>query len=390
MTYDFDSLVERKGTCCLKWDHLKESFGSADLHPMWVADMDFKAPPAVLDALQKRLDHGVFGYTFRDDAYHGIISDWSARRYGWPLKNEWITFSPGVVPALAMAVRAYSKPGERAVILTPVYPPFYSVVAKSGRELAACPLRYEAGRYELDFDALEAAMDEKTRLLLLCNPHNPAGRVWTREELLRIGEIAARHNLIIVSDEIHADFVFSGHTHIPIASLSEELAMRTVTCCAPSKTFGLAGLSTSYVVIPSKTLRDAYENELTTMDLDGGNIFGMVALEAAYTKCDEWLGQLLGYLEANRDYAISFLRERIPSIETSAPEGTYLLWLNCGKLGFSTGEELGSFLTGKAGLALNRGVRFGAQCAQFARLNFGCPRALLTEGLERLERAVNG
>lgn len=389
MRYDFDTITDRRHTDCLKWDENGRIYGTEDIHPMWVADMDFTVPPQIMKAMRERLEHGVFGYTFRGDAYHEAIVGWLKRRYHWDIRREFITFSPGVVPALAMSILANTIPGDRVLIMTPVYGPFFSVVKNNGRVLTEYQLEQgEDGSYFIDFEKLESQIDGRTRMLLLCNPHNPVGRVWTREELARIMELAVRRDLIVVSDEIHGDFIYSGQEHVSIASLSDEAASRTITCYAPSKTFGLAGLSTAYVVIPDEKLRDRFNDMLAALEVDGGNIFGTVALTAAYDGCQDWLEELLQYLEANRDYACQFIEERIPQIKVRKPDATYLLWLNCEKLGFKDNRALDRFFIDKARLGLNRGVRFGSQCEGYMRLNFGCPRSLLTKGLTQLEAAV--
>lgn len=389
MNYDFDAVIDRRHTDSLKWDRNGATFGTEDLLPMWVADTDFAAPPQVLKAMRERLDHGVFGYTFGGDAYHEAILGWVQRRYRWTIQREWIVFSPGIVPALSMTVLAHTKPGDAILIQPPVYGPFHDVALGNGRQLIRNGLVRADGAYRMDFESLERQITPRTRMLILCSPHNPVGRVWRREELERLAEIVCRHDLILISDEIHADLVFRGHSHTSIASLSPEIARRTLTCCAPSKTFGLAGLSTSYVIIPDARLRRGFEDVLEILEIDGGNVFGRTALTAAYTECDDWLAHLMDYLEANRDHAVRFFRERVPSIKPVAPEGTYLMWLDCADLEFRDGTELGEFLAGSAKVGLNRGARFGSDYEHFARLNFGCPRALLDEGLGRIERAVN-
>lgn len=389
MKYDFDPVIDRKNTDSLKWDRNGVVFGTDDLHPMWVADTDFSAPPPVLKAMRARLDHGVFGYTYGGDAFHEAILGWVKRRYHWDIQREWIVFSPGIVPALSMTILAHTKPGDAILIQPPVYGPFHDVVLGNGRQLIQSSLLQSDGTYRIDFEALERQITPRTRLLILCSPHNPVGRVWRKDELERLAEIVCRRDLILLSDEIHADLVFQGHRHIPVASLSPEIARRTITCCAPSKTFGLAGLSTSYAIIPDAVLRRGFTDILESLEIDGGNVFGRTALTSAYTECDDWLEQMMRYLEANRDHAVRFLAERVPSIQPVIPEGTYLLWLDCSALGFPDGSDLSDFLTRTAKVGLNRGARFGAAYEQFARLNFGCPRALLDEGLTRIERAVN-
>lgn len=388
MKHDFNQVINRKNTDSVKWDNNHAIFGTDDLHPMWIADMDFVAPPQVLSAMEKRLQHGVFGYTFRGDDYHHAIMSWVKRRYHWEIHRDWITFSPGIVPAISMSLLAYTNPGDKVVIQTPVYAPFSDVINANGRLLVENPLLFEDGVYKMDFDGLETLIDDSTKMLILCSPHNPIGRVWTKAELIRLGEIVIKHNLIIVSDEIHADFVFSDHEHFALASLSNELEQRTITCYAPSKTFGLAGLTTSFLVIPNTELREGFNHMLEALDVSGGNIFGTVALTAAYDQCEDWLDELMVYLEDNANHAVAFFNQYLPAIKPVRPEGTYLLWLDCSALGFKDADELTSFFTHKAKVGLNRGIRFGKQSEQFVRMNIGCPRTALDEGLNRIKRAV--
>lgn len=381
--YNFDTVIDRTGTDCLKWDHN----GTPDIHPMWVADMDFPVAPQIQAAMERRLRHPVYGYTFHGDGLFDAITSWVGRRYRWEIQKDWITFSPGVVPALSMCVLALTNPGDRVVIMTPVYRPFYGSVRENGRVIVNHPLKKEEnGRYTIDFDRLESQIDGRTKMLMMCNPHNPVGRVWTKDELQKLADIAKRHDLVVVSDEIHADFIYSGHQHIPIGSLSEDMAQRTITAYAPSKTFNLAGLCQSYLVIPNPRLRSAYMAVYDALDL-GSNIFGMTALTAAYNTAEDWLDQLLIYLEANRDHTVEYIRRFLPQIKAYAPEGTYLLWLDCTGLGM-TGEELNCFFLKEAAVRMNAGYRFGEQADSFMRLNIGCPRSLLDEGLERIRHAV--
>ena len=381
--YNFDEIIDRTGTDCLKWD----DNGSPDIHPMWVADMDFAVAPEIQAAMERRLRHPVYGYTFHGDGLLSAITSWVGRRYHWNIEKEWVEFSPGVVPALVMSILAYTNPGDRVLIMTPVYRPFYNSVRENGRVVVNYQLeKDENNYYTIDFDRLESQIDKRTKMIMMCNPHNPAGRVWTREELLKLADIAKRHDLIVVSDEIHADFIYSGHQHISIASLSEDMANRTITAYAPSKTFNLAGLCQSYVVIPNPRLRDAYMAVYDGLDL-GSNVFGMTALTAAYNEAEDWLDQLLVYLEANRDYAVNYIRENIPEIKVCSPEGTYLLWLDCAGLGLKN-EDLNQFFLKEAKLRMNMGYRFGEQADTFMRLNIGCPRKLLEEGLARIEKAI--
>lgn len=390
MKYDFDTVIDRHHTDCLKWDHNDITYGTDDLLPMWVADMDFKVPDPIMNAMGKRLEHGVFGYTFRSKTYNRIIKDWVGRRYGWEIDDDWITFSPGVVPAMAIALQAVTRPGDEVMILSPVYGPFFHVVTNNGRSLINCPMDKDAtGKYTFSIERMEAMAGKRLKVLMVCNPHNPVGRVWSKEELETLALFAKRHDILVISDEIHADFTYSECTHIPFASLSPDAENRTIACYAPSKTFGLAGLSTSYIVIPNTHVRNAFNDILNALEVDNGNIFGFVALMSAFTECDDWLSQLLAYLEANRDYACTFFHDKVPGVNVWKPEATYLLWLDCKGLGFESNKELDEFFIKKARLGCNRGVRFGLQCEQYMRLNFGCPRSLLQQGLEQLAQAVN-
>ncbi len=406
MKYDFDKVIERTGTNCLKWDLRKGIFGKEDVLPLWVADTDFAAPVQVLEAMKKRMEHGIFGYTYRSEAYDQAVVNWMKKRHGWDIKKEWLTYSPGVVPALSLCVRTFTQPGDKIVIQSPIYPPFSSVVETSGRIIVDNELELIDGRYYMDLEKLleqiavkrisytsntareKWEFDAKVKMLMLCNPHNPSGRVWTREELLKIGEICLENNIIIVSDEIHSDIIYSGHKHLPLASLSKELEQNTITCIAPSKTFSLAGLSTSTVIIPNERLRTHYNNMVESLEIDGGNIFGAVALEAAYNYGEEWLEELLKYLEGNLNYLMDYFKERIPSIRPIRPEATYLVWLDCRELGLE-GRDLMDFFVNEAKVGLNPGTRFGRSGSNFVRLNIGCPRSLLKEGLSRIEAAVN-
>lgn len=382
--YNFDEIIDRHGTSCNKWEYnIPEG-----VLPMWVADMDFAAAPEIREAMQKRLDHPVYGYTHHSRELKDSIVSWAERRYHWEIRSEWLAFSPGVVPALVMSLFSLTNPGDRVLIMTPVYHPFYSAIEENGRRIINHPLICdENGRYSIDFDRLEAQIDSRCKVIMMCNPHNPVGRVWTREELVKISEIAERHGLYIISDEIHADFVFDGKRHIPMASVSEYAMNHTISAFAPSKTFNVAGLCQSYVVIPNKKLYDGYDAIYNAFDL-GDNIFGMTALTAAFTKGEEWLNELLQYLEANRDFTVRYIREHIPQIHVWSPEGTYLLWLDCRELGLEN-DDLNNFFLEKAKVKMNAGYRFGAQCGTYMRLNTGCPRAQLLEALNRIETAVN-
>ena len=386
MIYDFDAAVDRGATASSKWDGRRERFGTDDLLPMWVADMDFPSPAPVVEALVRRAQHGVFGYTLRPDSYYEAIVGWFARRHGLALEREWIAYSPGVVPALHILVQTFTDPGDRVVIQPPVYHPFMNVIRAHGREIASNPLVPADGRYQIDFDGLDDAL-KGSRLLILCSPHNPVGRVWTRAELERLGELCLRRGVLVIADEIHCDLVFDGHRHVPFASLGPELAQISFTCVAPSKTFNVAGLYTACIVIPDAAKRERYEAAVRDLSIGGANPFGAAALEAAYRHGDEWLEQLLVYLDGNARLVESHIRERIPEIRVRRPEGTYLAWLDCRGLGL-TPERLDDWMRREARVGMDEGYKFGAGGEGFLRFNFGCPRPLVREALARLERAA--
>lgn len=388
MRYDFDAYLDRRNTDSLKCDFCELEYGLKDIIPMWVADMDLPAPQPVVEAVKKRAEHPAYGYTLTPASYWESIIRWMKARHGWDVRREWLSKSPGVVPALNLCVQAFSRPGDKVVIQTPVYHPFFSAVENNGRRIIRNPLMVENGRYLMDTEDLEKKIDGRTRMLILCSPHNPVGRVWTKEEIERLGRICVRKDLIVVSDEIHGDLVFNGHKHVPAASVSPELAERTITCLAPSKTFNLAGLSTSVVIASNPKLLGLFDTQAEKAGLTFGNTFGIVALEAAYTQGAEWLDQLLPYLEANIDLATAFFETRVPKIRFLRPEGTYLALLDCRVLGMNQ-EALDDFFLRKAGVLFDEGTIFGEELRGFERMNLACPRSTLREALERIERAVN-
>jgi cystathionine beta-lyase len=387
LKYDFDKVVDRCGTESLKWVYPRKVLGVEDAIPMWVADMDFESPPAVIEALRQRVEHGVFGYPLVPPSFYQAAIDWLKRRHGWAVEKKWMANTPGIVPALNYCVRAFTKPGDPVIIQTPVYHPFYYAVEKNGRRVVRNPLRFDGRRYTMDLDDLRTGIDAPGRMLILCSPHNPVGRVWTREELEALGRIAVERDLIIVSDEIHADLVYRNHEHQVLAALSPELAQQTVTCIAPSKTFNVAGLTTSLVIASNASLLSRYNAALTASGLGIGSLFGTVALEAAYREGGEWLDQVLAYLAGNVDYAEQFIRERMPALGFIRPEGTYLALIDCRGLGL-TQAALDEFFLRTARVYFDSGPMFGDECTGFERINLACPRALLQEALERMERSV--
>jgi cystathionine beta-lyase len=388
LNYDFDRVIDRYRSNSIKWDFAESIFGSADVLPMWVADMDFEAPRPVIEALISKARHGIFGYADGTESYYEAIIGWMRRRHNWRIEKDWVCFSPGVVPALLWLVRAFVKPGEKVILQSPVYPPFFRSIESNGAELLNNRLMYENGRYIIDFNDLEQKIRSGAKMLILCNPHNPVGRVWEREELIKIGELCLQYQVLVVSDEIHSDLIFSGHRHIPFASLSEELAMNSIVCTAPSKTFNLAGLQTSNIIIPNPKLRKTFKEILSVNGIGHPNIFGLVAMEAAYNEGEEWLDKLLGYLEENVRVLLKYLESNIPKVKGIVPEGTYLVWLDFKGLGMPP-KELQEFLLKKARVAMNAGYTFGPGGEGFERLNIACPRSVLEEGLLRIAQAIN-
>lgn len=385
--YNFDISISRKGTGCRKWDALDSVFGHNDILPFWIADMDFAAPPGVTDALRAKVDHPIYGYHNRDHSLYQAVIDWQAKRHGWNINPEWVLNAPGVVPSINFAILALTEPGDQIIIQPPVYPPFFSCIKKNNRQVIENPLININGCYVPDFDDLERKMNPKVKMLILCSPHNPVGRVWTQAELSRLTEICLRHNVIIVSDEIHCDLVYQGHKHVPLSVLSPDIAQNTITFISPSKTFNIAGTYTSFAVIPNDTLRRKFAHILSTLHLESGNLFGIAAAEAAYRTGGQWLDELLLYLEDNAKFVTDYLVSKIPGVKTYLPQGTYLAWLDFNETAIPA-AELSDFLTHKAKLGLNNGATFGTQGSGFARLNFGCSRSLLAEGLSRLETAI--
>ena len=384
----FDERINRFDTHSVKWDHTEAIFEKEDLLPMWVADMDFRAPQPVIDALTTRIQHGIFGYSMPTENTKSAIQGWLNRRHNWSIQQDWIVFTPGVVPALSAAVNTYTEKGEKVVIQSPVYYPFRDMVEKSEREVVDNPLVRRNGKYEMDFHDLELKLaDPEVKMLLLCNPHNPVGRVWKKEELMKLAELCFAHNVLIVSDDIHFDLIFKGYKHTLISSLSNEIAANTITCIAPSKTFNLAGMQLSTIIIPDEEKREKFNAYMGKLGLFAPSPFGITAVEAAYNHGEEWLDELMDYLQGNLSYLTKFINERLPQIDVIEPEGTYLVWLDFNKLDMSH-EELEQFVQGEARLALDEGYIFGESGKGFERINIACPRSVLQEGLERLEKAI--
>lgn len=394
-TYNFAKIINRKGTNCLKYDFAVERGKPAEVLPLWVADMDFQVSEEITKSLHAAVEHGIYGYTQPKDPYYNAIMNWMKKNHQWETKREWIVKTPGVVFALGAAVKAFTKPGDAVLIQNPVYYPFTNIIRDNDRRVIDNTLVYEKrvtegkSQYSIDYEDFERKIvQENIKLFILCNPHNPVGRVWTREELQYLGEICLRHHVIVVSDEIHNDFVYPGFEHTVFANVDPRFAEFTVTCTAPSKTFNLAGLQISNIFIPNETLREAFQKEIDKTGYDEPNALGAVACEAAYRGGQEWLDQLRAYLLENLNFLRAYLQEKIPQIHLVEPEGTYLVWLDCSELGIS-GKELDQFIVEKAGLWLDGGAMFGPSGADFQRVNIACPRATLELALDKLKAAVD-
>ncbi|WP_284141461.1 MalY/PatB family protein [Virgibacillus sp. LDC-1] len=384
--YSFLEVHNRRNTRSVKWDALNEVFQAKDVLPMWVADMDFKAPEAVNEALINRAKHGIYGYTIIDDDIKSAIVQWLQKRHNWKIESDWLSFSPGVVTSLHMAIQAFTDPGDRVLIQTPVYTPFYKVIESHGREIVKCPLIQKDNTYTIDFAAMEEKL-QHVRAFILCSPHNPVGRVWTKEELEKMAALCLKHKVTIISDEIHSDLVFSNFQHTPIASLSKEISAATITCMAPSKTFNLAGLQASYIVTENKEKQTKLEAYFQKQGISGLNTMGNTAIEAAYRHGEEWLNELLRVIESHKNYVTKRLEEETEELKVISAEGTYLLWIDCSRLGL-TSEELKAFMINEAKVGLNAGVAYGEEAAQFMRMNIACPRATIEEGVIRIIEAV--
>lgn len=384
MKYDFDEPVPRRGTNSYKWDTVKDE----DVLPMWVADMDFRTAPAIVGALQKRVEHGIFGYTKVPPAYYEAVVNWFRRRHAWLIEKEWIVYTTGVVPAISAIVKALTVPGDRVLVQTPVYNCFFSSIRNNGCEAVANPLIYANGTYRIDYDDLERkAADPKVKLLLLCNPHNPVGRVWTRQELRRIGEICIRNRVLVVADEIHCELVFSGHVYIPFASISEDFREHSVTCISPSKAFNLAGLQIANIVAADTDVRMKIDKAININEVCDVNPFGVEALIAAYNRGEDWLEELKHYLSVNYNYLRAYFDEYLPEFPVVMLEGTYLVWVDCRGVGLSS-REITDILQEKEKVRVNPGSLYGEAGEGFIRLNIACPREKLIEGLNRLKRGL--
>jgi cysteine-S-conjugate beta-lyase len=388
MKFDFDKIIERKGSSCIKYDGIGKFLGAADVLPMWVADMDFLTPEYITEAIIKKAGHGVFGYPLREETYFTSLIGWLERRHQWKVKREWISFSPGVVPAVNMAVLAFTKPGDKIITQPPVYFPFFTAVTDHSRELVYNNLVLQNGRLCMDFENLESLAADGARMLILSNPHNPGGSVWTREELTQMADICLKYNVLIISDEIHCDLVYKLYKHTPVAGLSPEISAQTITTVAPSKTFNLSGLATSSVIIENDSLRRTFNATLDHLHIGGGNIFGNIASEEAYLHGDAYVDELMEYLAGNVEMLEEFVNKYLPKIKVIRPESTFLVWLDCRAMGLND-DNLNKFFLQKAKVGFNPGVMFGPGGEGFMRMNIGCPKQTLLKGLEQMKEAMN-
>lgn len=388
MKYNFDEIIDRRDTDCIKYDRCPEIFGTNDLLPMWVADMDFRTPDVVFQAIEERSKHPVFGYTIPPKDYYTIISNWIKNLHNWETKEEWIGFLPGIVPGLSFAVQIFTEVGDEIIIQPPVYQPFIHCAEKNKRTLVYNPLKIVDGRFEMDFEDLEQKITDKTKLFILCNPHNPGGKVWSADTLNRLAEICAKHNITVVSDEIHSDMVLPGNKHTPFANVSETAKNISISYMAPSKTFNMPGLITSYYIIPNDSLRRKFNIFLEKNDLLGGNIFAYEATKAVYLRGNEWRKQMLEYVQGNINYVVEFLRKNIPAIKPMIPEASFLIFLNCKELGFEP-DDLQKFFVEKVKIGMNDGRMFGPGGECYLRMNVACPRSTVEEAMKRIFESLN-
>ena len=386
MNYNFDEVVCRKHTDALKLEALAPRWGRTDLLPMWVADMDFKTPPFIVEVMKKRMECEVFGYTAKPESWYEAIISWQKRRHKWTITKEMISFVPGVVPALAMAVQAFTQRGEKVMIQQPVYNPFAQVIRNNHRELVNCPLELKDGQYYINFKLFEKKI-KGCKLFLFCHPHNPGGRVWTREELKKVATICAQNNVIIVADEIHADLTLLPYEHIPFASVSEEAKQNSVVFASPSKAFNMAGLATSYAVIANPTLRRRFESYVEGNELAAGNVFAFHTIVAAYNKGEEWLQQMLTYVQGNIDEVVSYIKENIPQLKVIIPQASYLVFIDFSALQLNQ-KDIVALCTNRAHLALNDGSIYGEEGNGYMRINLACPRSVVRQALAQLKDAI--
>ena len=386
MKYNFDEVIDREKNRSAKYDEREKKFGTRDVIPMWIADMDFRTAQPIIDAAKKKAEEGIWGYTSRPASYYEAVCGWQKRRNGWDVDPKMISFAVGVVPAMSSMVNVFTKPEDKVLIQTPVYSEFYDVTESWGRQVVESPLKEKDGVWSIDWEDFEKKAGE-AKMFFLCNPHNPLGIVWSREDLTRMCEICIRHQVLIVSDEIHSDLIFHGKKHIPTATLSEEIAAYVITCTSGTKACNLSGIHAAAFVFPNQGLKGVYDRFWVNLDIHRNNAFSSVIMETAFNEGEEWLEQLLEYISGNFDFIREYCREHIPQIKPNLPDATYLVWLDCRELGMSN-EELKNFMIHKAGLGLNEGWSFGRSLSGYMRLNAACPRSVIEKALKQLEAAV--
>ena len=387
MDWNFDEEINREGTDSIKYDLRFEIFGKKDIIPLWVADMDFRTPRFITEKLRQRLDHEIYGYFFRSPEYYNSIINWFKKRYNWTIEKQNICFCPGTVPAINLCTLAFTRPGDSIIVQPPVYFPFFPAVESHGRLLVYNQLIEKNGRWMMDLEALASTVSSDTKMIIISSPHNPVGRVWSKEELKKLADICLKNSIIIISDEIHCDLTLPGYYHTPLATISDEIAEITVTCISPSKTFNLAGLSTSSVIINNPVLRKYFNHKVDILHIGNGNIFGSVASAAAYSQGHEWVDELSLYIDGNVNYVIDYCRELIPEIVPVRPEATYMIWLDCRKSGM-TGKELQSFFINNASVGMNEGSTFGPGGEGFMRMNVATTRGRVERAMQQIERAI--
>ena len=387
MNFNFDKIIDRTNNFSAKWSEMNKNFGTNDLLPMWVADMDFLTAPCVMEALKDRLEQGIFGYTTRPSSYNESIVNWLDNRFSWKINQEWLMFSPAVITSISLLIQNLTQKNDKIMIQEPVYSPFHNIVESNERNLVISPLvKLDDGSYVMDYEDIESKIKD-VKVFILCNPHNPVGRVWTREELTRLGEICLKHNVLIISDEIHSDIILKNHKHTPFASISKEFSENTITCMAPTKTFNLAGLQSSFLVISNPYYYEVMDKAFSILDIKRNNAFSLVATEAAYNYGEDWLYELIKYIEDNVDFAIDYIKNHMPQLKVKKPEGTYLLWVDFSNLNVDK-EDLKNALINKGRIALSDGSSFGIGGDGYYRINLACPRSMVLEGLKRIEFAI--
>ena len=388
MKYNFDEIIDRRDTGAIKLERCKTLFGTEDLLPLWVADMDFRTPDFILNAIRQRLEHPILGYTMPPKNFYPLTVKWITDHHGWNVKRDWVGFLPGIVPGLAFAVQCLTEVGDEIIVQTPVYYPFFHVIENNNRKLLVNELKEVDGKFVMDFEDLEKKFSENTKLFILCNPHNPGGRVWTKAELEKLATICEKHNITIVSDEVHADMVLPGQqAHTVFSTVSEWAEQHTVTFMAPTKVFNMPGLISSAYIIPNPELRMKFADYLEASEMNAGNIFAYIGAVAAYEHGEEWRLEMLNYVQGNIEFIVDFLKTNIPQVKPMIPEASFLVWLDCREMGMET-DELHQFFALKAGIGLNKGTIFGAGGEYHLRLNVACPRSVLEQGMKQLQVAV--